>query len=295
MDFTSLSKTPKAATKKTVEVEAVPQPQTSGLTLFNSPDVGAALLAVSELQGARSFVFPVFEVTPGNTGGAFRPMRGTPEAIADELPQGSKPVPCIFLGYRTHLFAWPVGKSDDGEKVKPVWAVNVPCTAAQDAVLIAKAMEKYTYKNKAAKAAYDFEVSGVGHLRCQFQALVFVASMNAICVVQSVGAYKSWLGSCASARGLLDPNGGFIKSPVAASVATTEEKGAEAWKLHTLQFSPALGEKVDRTAIMKQFAAFGSAIQAEPQKLQEVMDWLACADHPITEDIRVKLNASLLF
>lgn len=304
VNFTSLSKTAKASTPTRTApteaaVETAPEPQAvgqeRGLSLFNSSDVGAALLAVTEHQSSRqTFAFPVIEVTPGNTGGAFRPMKGTPEDIADEMPQGSKPIPCIFLGYRTKLFAWTAGQNVAGEKAsKPAWSCNVPCTNAEDAKLIVKAMEKHTFTKKANKAVYDYDTSDVGHIRSQFQALVFLPALDRIVTIQGVGLYKAWAGSCASAREILDPQGGFLKVPIMVSVSTTEEPGAEAWKLHVMEFTPTLNDKVDRVGIMKKFAAFGQGIQQDQTKMQEVMDWLACKDAPITDTLREKLKKSL--
>ncbi len=307
--FSQLNTTPAstAATTPAVEpevltatVETQGAPATSALSIYDSSAATAALMAVVEQAddlGSNAPAFPTIVVSGGNTGGAFEAMKGTPEDVRDILPEGRKPIPCILLGYRTHLFAWATAASDksDGQKAsKPVWAVNVPASNVEDFKLITKALNNYTFKKKHEKAAYDYDKEPqVGHLKAQFQALVYLPAADQIVVVQGLGLYKSWVNSCGSVAKLIDPKGGFLKTPISAHVTTTEEKGAEAWKLHSLCFQLTLPTTANREEIGAKFMAFVKRMQGDEQANTKVLDWLNATDHTITDDIRAKLKASL--
>lgn len=286
----------------TAQVENTEAPTTSALSIYDSATAGAALLAVvaeSESGASNAPPFPTIVVSGGNTGGAFEAMKGTPEDVRDILPEGRKPIPCILLGYRTHLFAWAAAASDkasggDGKPSRPVWACNVPASNAEDYKLITKALNNYTFKKKHEKAAYDFDREPqVGHLKAQFQALVYLPATDSLAVIQGLGLYKSWVNSCGSVSKLVDAKGGFIKAPISAHVQTVDEKGSEAWKLHSLCFQLALPTNVSREEIGAKFLAFVQRMQGDEQANSKVLDWLNAVDHTITDDIRAKLKASL--
>ena len=274
-------------------------PPTTVPALYEPGKAQMALLAVTETESGLSTFrspYPILEVSGGNSGGAFQPRKGTAEDVGDKLPQGRKPIPCIFLGYRTSAFAWPAALNGDDEaaadkKPRPAWQVNISSADGTNHSLLTKALNNYTFKPKEAKGAFDVATGGPGHLRASFQALVYEPQYDGLIIIAGAPLYKSWTGSCASVKKLLTPQGGFITAPVMATVRTTDEKGKKPWKLHTLEFS--LSVQGDMAAMMAKFKAFVVAMKEDQRSIAEMTDWLACTDNPISDETISSLKGSL--
>lgn len=250
---------------------------------------------MTEGDGSKRAFYPTLDVSGGDTGGSFVPSGYEPEEVADQMPQGKKPVPVVFLGYRTQAYAWatsgraPGATAAGGKKQPPVWRCAIPGTAAADTALIKQAVENYTFKKKHEKEAFDFEKSGIGHIKVEFQALVFCPEFGALLVLQSVPVFKSWRGTADSVLKLVDPaTRRWTSEPVLARIRTTEEKGAEAWKLHTIMFElmPEAEKAKHRAAVLE----FAAAMRDNKEEQQKAHDWLTCAGCEMTDAIREKLK-----
>ena len=274
---------------------------TPGLIAFNMASMTDALVAVVEQSEAGSKhenLFPVVEVTGGETGGSFKAQRGTPTEVADVLPEGTKPIPLVLIGYRTEALAWPEGKRDDegdGPKQQPAWKCVIPGNAPDDYRLYVRAFERFTFKKKDDKAAYDIAAGGPGHLRAAFEALVYSPQAEGLIVLRGVSLYKSWVGSCQELSRLVGEDGQFIKDPLAAFVRTTTEKGSKAWPLHTLCFTltPEAGRAFNRDEIRAAWNKFAAAHAEDREMLDKMNRWLTGDGHAMTDSIREKLKESL--
>lgn len=252
---------------------------------------GVQALVQSRDTGGSPLVYPVIEVTPGNTGGIFSPSQRNPEDLAAILPSGRQPLHAVFLGYRYEVVAWKRGFSDSqGEEDNtPAWGCVVPCTETEKVKQLVAFAEAYQYTPTSARDVFDYP-DGPGHIRPVFQLLTYLAPVGkwsgGLVVVQSPWHTTSVTRSAESLLRHADPNTGVIP-PFACSVAVhttteTNKAGTYQWKIHSLavQALPFPGQAAEQV-----YVAFKEWFQSLTQEdKEEFQNWVKGEDRPITTE-----------
>lgn len=286
MGLSTLSKT--SADKKAAP-EAEPIAADTGGGLIIPTTAASSMLAViAQADQGGGPVFPTLTVTGGAQGGTFTPMKGMDQAISDQLPQGLKPVECVFIAYRTELAAWPCGYDDRSEDDKhPSWSVAVSAGDVNGSKLIEAACNAYQFTPKAEKSKFDYEANKIGHIRPSLQLLVWEKNTKDLLIVQATAGYESWTESLKNLAKLADPQTGEIKQvPLSIRVRTEDRKNKSfQWKVHML--APEVNV-AGGASLLKAYAEWRQTVP--PEKAGQVIDWMNAADRQMTDDIKRALE-----
>jgi hypothetical protein len=280
-------------------VATVATPDTTAVALFEPSgfNMASALLAVTETPEPTvgGPAFPILTTQGGNAGGAFVPLKGMPQEIADLLPQGRKPVEGVFLAYRTELTAWPVGYSDaptaqGDEKSKPVWDVAAPCSDAALTQLVQTACRKYQYTKGADKHIWNFEANGVGHIRPVLQLMIYLPTVDDVIVVQTASHYASWRRSLDNLARNVDPaTKQLMQFPCSIrSVSAREQVGPNEVSIHTFDIQAVMNDSGKKW--WEAYAAWRTRLANAPDVVALVKEWMAGSDKPATAQIRERLS-----
>jgi hypothetical protein len=254
-------------------------------------NMAAALMAITEGGGRGELLFPILQLTGGNGGGAFTPIKSVPQEVADQMPQGKKPIDCVFIGYRTELAAWPVGYNDRGaEGGQPVWSMAVPCNAPDDSRLVRGACSSYQFTPGDNKAGWDHAVSGIGHIRPTMQLLVYLPSVNDLIVVQTPSHFISWQQTMENLKKMVDPKTGLLNQFPCVLRAISEPKIIKGNNTtqHTIEFTSALNEA--GAGWWKQYGGWRQAAKQDQEIVEKVNQWLNALDKPIDDTLRQTLK-----
>lgn len=287
---------PEVEDLKDASPEPAPEPESSGGALSildDSPEAeGASLLAMAEAAssegGGGGMLFPVIQISGGESGGQYKLLGEVPkEAARMFMPVTSDdPVEGVLVGYRVEMIAWPAGKkSDEGSTTTPAWSAVLPATAVASARdLFLKASEAFNFTKGADKHKFDFDASDVGHLRPSFQALVFVPNPGGIIVVQPPALHGSWLESAETLAKLVDPKTRKLgRFPVRIySKSRAVKYSAHSNKIHRLVFDKATdSEGAEWVQTFQQWREH--VIREDPETVQSIETWLRGEDAPLNE------------
>jgi hypothetical protein len=270
------------------------------MALFGSEiNMAAGLIAVTDVQDfGGGPAFPILTVSGGNAGGAFVPLSGTPQEIADMLPQGRKPVEGVFLAYRNEVTAWPISyqerqaqgaQSAEGSD-KPAWSAVVPCMNGDASRLLAEACQKYQFTKGPNKPLWNMAASGVGHIRPALQALIYLPAVDDVIVVQTVSHYSSWKRSLDNLKRHVDPRTGSLSQfPCSIrSVTNTETIGPNQVAIHTLDIGAVMNET--GKAWWDAYSAWRAKLADSPDVTALLKEWIMGEDRKLTEEILGRLQ-----
>lgn len=283
---------PVVAAAVEVEVEVV-EPAAVQAAVQNSVSIftgggsaAAALLAITEMPNAAPVVFPVLMVSGGNAGGMFTPAGFVDEAVANQLPQGKKPVDCVFMGYRTELSAWPSGFLDRKDGDKPVWTLAVSCADAPGAVLVGEAAKSYQFTKGTNKGGWDYAQSGLGHLRPTLQLLVYLPSVDDVIVVQTPAHFTSWKSTMDNLKKLMDPKTNALsQAPVQLRIISTPKIiNGNSVTEHVIDFAVMANDTGKEW--YSAYAKYILTAANDAEVREKIENWVNCADRPITDDLR---------
>ena len=261
-------------------------------------DLAAGLMAVTEVQdqAPNGMLFPILQLAGGKSGGTFAPIDAVEQAVADQLPQGKKPIECVFLGYRTELAAWPVGYDDRGEDTgRPAWSCAIPCHNPHIAKLVAEACGNYQFTKRVDKRQWDFATSDIGHLRATLQLLVYLPSVDDVIVIQTPGHYTSWKSSIENLSKQVDPKTkvlGQFPCVIRAKSTPKNINGFETTE-HVLTFDAALTET--GAGWYKQMVAWREVVRANPEQKAAIEEWMSGADRPATDAMLARIKKASIF
>jgi len=279
---------------------ALAQPTNTMMTLFgNDVNMSAGLMAVCDVhdQGGGP-AFPILTVAGGNAGGSFVPLSGTPQEIADMLPQGRKPVEGVFLAYRNEVTAWPIsyqerqaqgGQSPEGSD-KPCWSAVVPCMNADASRLLAEACQKYQYTKGVNKPLWNFAASGVGHIRPALQLLVYLPSVDDVIVVQTCSHYSSWKRSQDNLKRHVDPRtGSLTQFPCSIRSVTNQETiGPNQVSIHTLDLAAVMNDS--GKSWWDAYVQWRTKLADAPDVQALLKEWIMGEDRPLNASILERLT-----
>jgi hypothetical protein len=247
----------------------------------------SSMVAVAKGGGGAPQPFPVIQLMGGGTGGAFAIAAFVPAELHASLPQGRVNIPAMYLGSRYELQAWPKGYDDrEGEKERPSWTCAIPITDGANVALMTEACKKYNYMKKDDKAKFDFDASGVGHIRPVFQALVFLQQFGGLCIVQAPAHFNSAEQSSESLSAHIDAGTGALNPfPCTIRPVTTAQSnkaGTQTWKVHHLDFH---GEpNPTGAAVVKDFQTWYAEAKLDTELIAAFTEWTTCVDDLIDAD-----------
>ncbi len=259
------------------------------LSLPSNTDALMAIVdATSAIQRAP---FPVVQVAGGNgaNAGTYGPMSGTPDEVAANLPAGRAPITGIFVAYRTEIIAWGTGYTsrDPESDGRPIWSGVLDPQNADDARLVAAAVEAYQFTPGAEKAKFD----AVGHPRPSIQFLLFNPKLNDLMIVQAPAHQQTWALTTASLKRLVDPTSKKLgQFPVTLKPKVDpKSNGSHQWNVTSLDVGQLLTDEAKTW--WDAYQAWRENAKLDPSKVVTVNEWIKGADKPLTEDIRSKLQA----
>lgn len=259
---------------------------------------GAALVAMaaaSEQQTAGvGQMFPILQVTGGESGGQWKLVGDVPKEIARQfMPVTSDDsLDGVFVGFRVEMVAWPRNKRPEDEGTRPAWSAVMPATApanVRDSFLAAA--EAFNFTPGADKAKFDVAAGGPGHLRPSFQALVYLPSVQGLIVVQPPALLSSWLESAESLVKLVDPKTGKLgRFPVRVKVSSRVIKYASnVNKIHRLVFDKAMDS--EGAQWLEGFREWREHVLAKDEETAKTVNsWLTGADAPLLPDHVARLT-----
>lgn len=288
------------------EKKAVAKSDPKALSLFeeSASAEGESLLALAAAAeraadggGASDMLFPILQITGGASGGQWKLVGEVPKEVARMFMPvtADDSVDGVLVGYRVELIAWPSGKRDDEDEKtsRPAWTAVLPGTASaalRDAFLAAA--EAFNFTKSVDKGKFDFEASGVGHLRPSFQALIYVPGPQGLIVVQPPALYPSWLESAEGLAKLVDPKTKRLgRFPVRISAKSRAVKygNGHSNKVHRLVFDKATDS--EGAEWHESFSAWrGHAMENEPELVEAINGWLNGADAPLTDEVLERLE-----
>lgn len=293
----SLSKMTQDAT--TPEVERAEDSRE--LAVLGESGGGGALAALAATADSATIEvpYPLVYLAGGTSGGSINPAPFLPQDVQDRLPQGKKPIHCVYVSYRLEAVLWAEKYDEDAEeKQQPVWNLAVPYSDITNYQKLMAAARAYNFTPGVDKEA-KFSVShgGPGHLRPQLSVLVYVPDLDSLLIVRSCAVYGS---VSATADSLLavpaklkrmmgdefpDLKGGLPPFPCAlrpTSKETTSRRSGSRWVTHSLTFEPS--REGECLKAWEQWPIHKAGIKADPESLDSFRSWLDGADHPISDD-----------
>lgn len=244
-----------------------------------STNVLAALVTTVSSGGVFSpgGAFPFVGQTKGNSesAGGLCAANGTPEEVAELLPQGKGAFTGVFFAHRLIGVLWPeAGQSEDGEKAKPIGKVIVASNDAQLSALARKAAEVYQFtkghdkNNPAKQPSTKDKFDGIGHFRLGVEILVFRKGIPfVIATPVNYSSVEKTLSSLAAAF----PNGKYAAFPAKITPVSESAKGSTAWVTHSLKFSVALDDKGKE--VFTEFRAFAAEAGNDPEFQAAFAEW----------------------
>jgi hypothetical protein len=282
---------------KTAEVATVVANTGSTLAVFGGGvDASAALNAITELANSGTpVVFPTLNVKGGNAGGSMEPAKFVAQEVADQLPQGKKPVDGVFMGYRSALNAWPVGYNDRTEGDKPVFSVAISCGDAEGAGLMGVAAKSYQYTKGDLKGKWDAADSGIGHLLPSMEIMMYVPAVDDIVIITTPAKFTSWTGTNANLNKLVDPKTKqLLQQPVQVRVVSTPKTvNGNPITEHVLDFNVVATETGKEW--YQKYAQFIQQAAADEELREKIENWVNGADRPLTDAIRAVLTKASTF
>ncbi len=262
--------------------------QTTTAVSTGAPSKGIfAVLAAADAGGAP--MFPILQVAGGNQGGGVAPIDGVPQEIADQLPQGKKPVEGILIGFRTELTSWPAkfDAQTEGDG-RPSWRCAIPSADGETATLAEAATKQYQFTKSADKGIFDFDKTGIGHVRPVMQVLFWCPAIKDVVVLQNAAGYEGWIDSLRNVVKHIDAATGELPTiPVSIRVQSSpRSNNGFGWTVHSLTFEATINAAAN--GWLKEYQAWRSALGED--KVAQVQEWMSASDHPVNEDIKAALN-----
>jgi hypothetical protein len=205
------------------------------------------------------------------------------------LPSGRKPIPAVVLAYRMGLIAYP-SLMEEGSHARPSWTCVIPSHEGEATRVATKLARNYQFTKKANRGKFDFETSGVGHVKPMLSILCYLPDQNLLVEVRTPANYSSVersgqeLGQHFNQEGSLEP---FPCEITVETVAEGQDK-ANPWKVHHLVFKAVTNDI--KKAMGEKFTAWQSAAQDDQELVGNYNKWLTCTDRPLTDEIIARLQ-----
>ncbi len=233
------------------------------------------ILAKAEEQGDRNFdgVFPLVKLTKGNSGGSWSCGSNVSGEEAAVLPVATKPFTAVFLGYRIYGVAWETSMQGhdaaggDENKAKPIWKVG--SIASADKALVQAALdagENYQFTPGAQKGE---KFDGLGHFRPGVEFLFY--RKGVVFAVRLPDHYNTTIRALESLGGIMRGLGGLRAVPLIVTPYSTDEKGAKAWKCHSLRFE--IGMTAEGKSVGEEFNSIKADLMADEQFSADFRTW----------------------
>lgn len=289
---------PKAAPAPVVEkAVAVAEPASSNALstlLAGGGGMAASLLAVIgvEDKAPSQLLFPILAL---NKSGMFCPIAAVPKEIADQMPQGKKDVEAVFVAYRTEIAAWPAGYDPAGEKGNPVYSFAISSNDVKLSKLATEACGNYQFTKKDNKPAWDYNASGIGHVRPMMAMLVYLPSVDDLIVVQTPSHYSSWKTTVANLGKHVDPKTGALNQMPCLLRPVSTAKNVNGFDIteNTIEFLSQMN--ATGKAWWEKYAAFLETLKQDEVRLAALREWLECGDKPATDEIVERLQKASVF
>lgn len=290
------------------EVEAAPAATEETPTA--TPAAGLSLVGITPTQSLTAAIDGTLAATKEGTGGgplyptvqqnggqdargALAPLKGTDEALAEVLPEGTRPVHCVLLGFRWEYTAWkwPYQEVPEGEDLEdakyPAYSFALPATAVNDIALANKAASKYQFTKKAERVKFNFRDSQCGHLLPTVRMLCFWPDLNDLMVVSTPNTLDAGENLISQFRGLLDSNGVLQPQPVKIKPGqvTKPRSGYQYW---TLQVTGDAGE--DAAEAWAGYQEWVAQNREDEAVIGQYTEWVNGTDMPINDAIRTYLG-----
>lgn len=262
-----------AATVAAPAASAPPIPFTGFLALLMPKDPNAKSALSSLIEGETEAgvpnLFPAITLTGGSTGGSWENHAMNPEGANADMPGGKDPFPAVLLGYRYEVMVWPK-VFQTGVKSIPTWKGNIPADEAEAADIAQQAVQRYTFKSKAARTEYD----AVGHPNLVLELLVFDERAG-LMVVRSSGTYESALQTAKEMFAAL-PDGKLQPVPVRVQPVTYQTAGSKGqpggWPEHFVSVKQEIaGEEMDK--VKAEFQKFITENGEDPELVKTIAEW----------------------
>lgn len=276
--------------------------KTTALSVFAKPSSAGALstfLQAAEEKQAFD-LFPVVNISGGNTGGMFDPASYLSDDMKRILPSGRNPVPAVVLAYRIALIAFPASRASatdkPGEKsARPSWTCVIP--SHEDAILkvATKLTKNYQFTKKERRVKYDFDTSGVGHVKPTLCLLCYLPQQNLLVEIRTPNHYNSTERTGLELAQHFNGNGELEPFPCELAVETNVEgkDRPDPWSIHHIVFKAVTNDK--KAEMGKAFASWQSAAQDDEDLVGNYTKWLNAGDRPLTDEIaeRIQKGAGL--
>lgn len=269
-------------------------PVANTLALFGQTfaGMGNALSVLTDLEDFKPSTFPVLTLTGGKTGGLFSPASYVAEEVANQLPQGKKPINAIFMGFRTEVVSWAEGyKEGQTETAKPLFTVAISGMNAELTKQAAAAAKAYQYtKGDQKSAKYDFATTQVGHLGVSLALLVYLPEVDDVIEIKTPSKYASWLNTMENLKRQATDGqlGQFpcVLRPVSVS------KVVNGWDIneHSIDFV----KKIDAESKgwYEAYTAYIAKAAADPEMRENLESWVNGTDRPMTAMSRTSLSTA---
>ena len=261
-------------------------------------DAVDAMLAVAE-QGT-SLGFPTLGLTGGNTGGNFKAASFVKDEVADEMPEGGKAFPCVFLGYRVACTGWKHKFGEGDDKEKPAFNVAAGHVDPENIKQITLAAKNYQFTG--AKGKFDYDVDdedSPAHVRPQLELLVYDPVLDNLMVVETCSHFTSMTETMKQLRAYAQvdaESGARVYRPFPCKfkgVSKDNSNGKFKWKTHWIEIdgdTQKSGKELKK--LWDDYQVFIDAAMQDQELRANVTAWMACTDRPMTAQIKANLEAT---
>lgn len=258
------------------------EPQAEETTALTTASIGSNMLA--SVEDAESldagFEFPVLCL---DNEGRLEPASFMPEEATDRVAHWLRRKHVgIVLAYRTDLVSWPRGYDPDREEQDdPAFTAAAPMSAREDVNLIAMACKAHQFTARDLKDLWDVENGGPGHLKPNLTLVVWDPTLEDVVLLQGHLNYNGFAETRDALRRALGVSGGAAFGCQIQAV----KKTIKSWSSGHYAFDLTVRPDSSSQQAFERWTA-------ESDKA-EINRWLSCADRPMTDEIRERLQAGL--
>lgn len=270
-------------------VVTVPKPAPAGGLILAAPKAAGVLAVVAQSgeQGSVGSLFPTLVIKGGNAGGTLSPSGSTDKEVGKLLPQGRQPIEAVYMAFRVEAIAWPTDFDAKKEGDRPSISAAISCDDIENTQMLLKACENFQFCPKDAKGKWDVANGGPGHLRPEFQMLVYLPAFDDVIVLQAPGLLKSWQTMSQILAGMADAEGNLVPFPAVFESVTAPWYDQNVY--HHFGISPQVNAKGKQ--MMEKYEAFIASLKdSRPDLMEAINDWYTCADKPLEGASRDRLT-----
>jgi len=259
-----------------------------------------AVDAMLSVAGSGNFIsFPTLCLTGGNTGGNFKAASFVKDEVADEMPEGGKAFPCVFLGYRAVATGWKHKFGEGEDKEKPAFSVAAGHVNPEQIKLLTLAAKNYQFTGD--KDAFNYDESDVdetaAHVRPQLELLVYDPGLDSLMVVETCSHFTSMTETMKHLReyAQADAESGMrVYHPFPCKLSGESKENSNGkfkWKTHWIEIDGDVQKHAKEFKDMwKKYEAFIDANLSNAELRNDVTNWMACGDKPMTDRVKTILQ-----